>query len=324
MTGPFHTYGPSCLLADEEPELESLYSLTDPPDIRSHFFYVSSLPIDDPLAPLPVATGQTSGNEKTPPQPFSARDNLALESAWTDLREAQKGKSGHSGPRPETSSRNQHGVAVPGRESPLGGSHPNKTGSQGDARLGSSRGVHSNPTSVPVDISENAGVGGVGARQQKRGFSSPLNESHSAKRRSHSPPDEGAEGQKLGSSLQGPSSRDASFSGAPFARAPISQPESPFGRSVESLVSKDGNEWQAELRTNVTHPLPPKPSGLRASVSLDEIDVDEPTEQSSVQESQTKIPVGALRLHLVEVPNLKVWHPFFNVFSWTLLNEVYR
>lgn len=303
MTGPFHTYGPSCLLADDEPDLVSLYSLTDPPDMRSHFFYVSSLPIDDPLAPLPAATGQASENEKIPPQPFSARDNIALEAAWTNLREAQKGKSGHIESRPGTSSKNQSGLTVPVRGSPVDSDHYTKPGSQGDASLGSSKGAQSNPRSVPLGISENLGVN---TRQRKRGFSSPLNESHSAKRRSQSPPDEGPGGQELASSLQGTSSRDANISGSPFARAPISQPGSPSGRSVESLVSKDGNEWQAELRANAPHQSSSKPSGLRATVSLDEITVDDPTEHSSVQESQTKIPVGSLRLHLVELPNLKV------------------
>ncbi|KAJ5106794.1 hypothetical protein N7456_003469 [Penicillium angulare] len=314
MTGPFHTYGPSCLLADEEPEPVSLYSLTDPPDIKSHFFYVSSLPIDDPLAPLPAATGQTPENEKTPPQPFSARDNIALESAWTDLREAKKSKPDDSGSRSETPSKKQPGVAVPGHESPLDGGHANQTGSQWNASLGTSRGAQSNPPSVPLGISQSPGVS---ASRRKRGFS--LNESHSAKRRSHSPPEQEFEEQQVASSLQGGSSRDASFSGSPFARAPISQPESPFGHSVESLVSKDGNEWQAELRTDVPHPSSSKPSGLRAAVSLDDIDVNDPAEPSSIEESQTNIPVGALRLHLVELPNLKMkpiyWSPLHDVSS---------
>ncbi|KAJ6102379.1 hypothetical protein N7486_004806 [Penicillium sp. IBT 16267x] len=313
MTGQFHTYGPSCLLTEVEPELTSLYSLSAPPEIRSQFFYVSSLPIDDPLAPLPAASGQASGNERAPPQPFSARDNLALETAWSDLREAQRMKSGSSGSRPATS-KGRAGIAVPGHESAFEANRRQRMAARGDSSLGSSRGTPSNSTSIPEEL---AGPSGTGASHRKRMFSSSLNESSTAKRRSLSPPGEDVERQEVATSLQAPPSRDASISGSPFIRAPDSQLGTPLGHSFESLASKDGAEWQAELRINTPHHSSSKPSGLRATVSLEDTSVDDAAETADSEESQTNIPVGALRLHLVELPNLKMkpiyWSPLHDV-----------
>ncbi|KAJ5656560.1 hypothetical protein N7507_008510 [Penicillium longicatenatum] len=313
MTGPFHTYGPSCLLTDDEPELKSLYSLSSPPEIRSQFFYVSSLPIDDPLAPLPAASGQAWGNERAPPQPFSARDNIALETAWSDLREVQQRKSGSSESHAGVS-KGRAGIAVPGHASIFEANRRQRTAARGDSSLGSSRGTTSNSMSIPDEVARPTGSG---ASHRKRMFSSSLNESSRAKRESFSPPGEDSERHEIASSLQAPPSRDASISGSPFIRAPDSQPGIPLGRSFESLASKDGAEWQAELRSNTPHHSSSKPSGLRATVSLEDTSVDDAAEIADPEEVQTKIPVGAMRLHLVELPNLKMkpiyWSPLHDI-----------
>lgn len=100
MTGLAHTYGPSCLLYDgphstTEP---STSNSTEPPKARAQFFYLSSLPIDDPLTPLPQPSGSSSStNAKVPPQPFSGKDNIALEEAWRGLREAREAREKLSG-----------------------------------------------------------------------------------------------------------------------------------------------------------------------------------------------------------------------------------
>lgn len=56
-----------------------------PPPVASRFFYTSSVPIDDPLSPLPPPT---TGNApaRQPPKPFSEYDNAALDKAWHELR----------------------------------------------------------------------------------------------------------------------------------------------------------------------------------------------------------------------------------------------
>lgn len=80
MPSPPHTFGPTCALYQpRDPPLEA----QEPPNAKAQFFYVSALPIDDPLSPLPpVASESKSARSKYPPQPFSIRDNAALEEAW--------------------------------------------------------------------------------------------------------------------------------------------------------------------------------------------------------------------------------------------------
>ncbi|KAK2763286.1 hypothetical protein FQN54_009922 [Arachnomyces sp. PD_36] len=94
MTGLAHTYGPSCLLYDgphNTAEQPTSTSSTTPPRVRAQYFYISPLPIDDPLTPLPQpSAGSNSTNAKLPPQPFSGKDNIALEEAWRKLREERE------------------------------------------------------------------------------------------------------------------------------------------------------------------------------------------------------------------------------------------
>ncbi|GKZ36677.1 hypothetical protein AbraIFM66950_007852, partial [Aspergillus brasiliensis] len=127
----------------------------------------------------------------------------------------------------------------------------------------------------------------------------------------------GPDGAESTSSRSYPS-RDVSISGSPFARAPISPRHSPLGRSVESISSKDEN--QESLIDPPAQPAP-KPSGLRTTIrqsSPDETD-GETGEPNLVEEPRHKVPVGASRLHLVELPSLKMkpiyWSPLHDISS---------
>ncbi|KAJ9662856.1 hypothetical protein H2198_001084 [Neophaeococcomyces mojaviensis] len=82
-----HSYGPTCALYESDPESPVGDGLT-PPKVKAQFFYVSTLPIDDPLSPLPQIQVGTIANQ--PPQPFSARDNAALEEAWQGYQARQE------------------------------------------------------------------------------------------------------------------------------------------------------------------------------------------------------------------------------------------
>lgn len=348
MTGPFHTYGPTCLLVDEEPELSSLYALSTPPEIRSHFFYVSSLPIDDPLAPLPPPTsGQASEDERTPPKPFSARDNLALEKSWQELGKARESQQvGQSGPLPESPTA-RSGIAVPGQGSTSDVERRRKLAVRGDASLSSTGSTPSEQPSLPDelpsrsfksrsghpgtsadarpenyaerrlmvssiedDVKDGNPSRSTGSAYRKRDRSTSVNKSLSTKRRSSSPVDHDTEDVHHESvSVRANRSRDASISGSPFIRAPVSQSHSPFGRSVESLPPRDVSHEGPELRVPVTPRSVPKPSGLRTTMSLEGLSQDLTREEESGEDSQIKIPVGASRLHLVELPNLKVCIP---------------
>lgn len=333
MTGLFHTYGPTCLVADDEPDLPSLYSRSTPPDIRSHFFYISSLPIDDPLAPVPPPSGQVNESQRLPPNPFSARDNLALEASWREVGKTRQAEGGCSGAARPGSSKGRSAIAVPSKGSTLGVARHRKATNQEGSSLLNSRSSNTSsfpdehlpryPKSRPGDTrAENYaarrqpvssvedfadGIPGSIGSLRKRDRSSSLTESPAANRRSNSPPELGEGGQDVDAGLRANPSRDASISGSPFIRAPASPSQSPLGRSLESLPSKDGaNEWQSEVRSSAPSRSAPKPSGLRATVSLDEIAQNEPEEDISHEDPQEKIPVGASRLHLVELPNLQV------------------
>ncbi|MCJ1383688.1 hypothetical protein MMC17_006802 [Xylographa soralifera] len=93
MAVPVHYYGPSCALHEDFNKFTRKASeLSDEaPQIRPHFFYSSTLPIDDPLSPLPaLSTSSPSASAKVHPRPFSTYDNAALEEAWQGLRKAEE------------------------------------------------------------------------------------------------------------------------------------------------------------------------------------------------------------------------------------------
>lgn len=336
MAGPLHTYGPTCLLADDDPDPSTWYSLSEPPKVRAQFFYTSSLPIDDPLSALPPpSSGQTAKNERAPPQPFSVKDNIALEEAWRNLRETTSERAAGS-KKPPTVVRNA-GIAVPGKES-VNDTERRHTGSRGDGSLtGIDESPPNNHTSStddqPFRSSRGDAVGGTGdsvpwGRSQAGSAQDDGSDNHNqrkmelflsdqdnaAKRVAGTPSasENPSMGGFEGGSLPGKSSHDASISGSPFARAPIAQLQSPLGRSVESVSSKGGSSnIQAEPYYAGPHHTATKPSDLRNSIGQDNSSEGPIIEAGAVDQdtSQLKVPVGVSRLHLVELPNLKVSFP---------------
>ncbi|CAG7925475.1 unnamed protein product [Penicillium olsonii] len=335
MTGPIHTYGPSCVL--EEPVRTDTQSA---PDIQTQFFYISALPIDDPLAPLPPPANQ-AGVERLPPKPFSARDNIALEEAWRDLRERKK-KDAESQKQKSHAESRPFGIAVPGHDSESNVRPRRKTASRHDPSLVESRGsTLSNPSSLLDELHSRSHKSHValnsnptatrakeishddhedcssddGAKHdtptdlgtaRKRARSSSVNESSAAKRRSSSllEIENIDEGEESGSPRDN-RPHDASMSGSPFIRAPIPQSQTPLGRSFESTSTKEGgSDWQAEVRASAPKSAP-KPSGLRTTFSVDQLTLDSQDDRTEEPDTQSKIPVGVSRLHLVELPNLK-------------------
>ncbi|TGZ80048.1 hypothetical protein EX30DRAFT_396620 [Ascodesmis nigricans] len=61
-----------------------------PPPLNAFWFYTSSLPIDDPLSPIPVVAPTGKQN----PRPFAAYDSAALESAYQELLTETRSRSG--------------------------------------------------------------------------------------------------------------------------------------------------------------------------------------------------------------------------------------
>ncbi|KAL4893586.1 DDHD domain-containing protein [Aspergillus ambiguus] len=341
---PIHTYGPTCLLADDDADPSSWYTSEHPPAVRPQFFYISSLPIDDPLTALPPPTaGQGPANERAPPQPFSIKDNITLEEAWQSIRRTRLQRGARSVPPREVAGARNSGISVPGRGSAAGthgsasltGSHHSpdsmRAFSPDDLSSQKPRALNEDETSVgnrslsrsswERQVGDSATSSPLSSRKRE---SSPTRTPKTVRRRASGSPrrDDAIMGGMENTSPRMYPSRDGSISGSPFARVPTTHPRSPLGRSVESVSSMDGDkEAHAELPSSATSHMASRPSGLRTSIHQDEPSDDsrrEPEERSEEEEeAQAKIPVGVSRLHLVELPNLKMkpiyWSPLHDI-----------
>ncbi|KAL1863479.1 hypothetical protein Plec18170_000314 [Paecilomyces lecythidis] len=344
-TIPAHTYGPTCLLADKDEDPATIRSSPSPPRLRAQFFYASSLPIDDPLAPLPIPSGSSSSAyEKFPPQPFSARDNIALEKAWKELRDTRETKLSRSsrthgnGPPKATK--------IPGRHHKLTSrlGTPTKVGSQDDKRTGADDTLrHSSREPESIPPSPAAGPIGVGGQhtnlkgddatgdgsgsindQRKRELS-PLGGRHkSAKRKTTSSPSGEAHLEPESAILQGSFSSDMNISGSPFIRAPSRRPDlqsdSPMDPSsygtTQSFRPSSARGVRAEEVIDPDTAVPRSSGSRRESTQIPE-SPDRLLDKLEDDVPQAVIPVGHSRLHLVELPNLKMkpiyWSPVHDI-----------
>ncbi|KAL4980994.1 DDHD domain-containing protein [Aspergillus desertorum] len=351
MAGPLHTYGPTCLLDDDDPDPSTWHSLIQPPRPRPQFFYVSSLPIDDPLSSLPPPSSGHAPDERVPPQPFSVTDNIALEEAWLSLRvQRLKGIRKRKTLVADSQEVNA-GIAVPGRERVVNADEddqadiPGRAGSQRNRPAGTSSGSHTQNLPQRPASHINDDIGSV----EYQGSGSKLSSDQSApngsipgslstsnplyRKRELSPTgnaksfrrklgelgdDSGFDLGSVGS--LGHHSRDGSISGSPFIRAPVTQPSSPLTQSIDSSSVRDGAQSSHEQTASQTYTAT-KPSGLRTSTYQEEVR-DDSAEHTNIgpeddEKPSAKIPVGVSRLHLVELPNLKMkpiyWSPLHDV-----------
>lgn len=85
-----HTWNTTCVLSQSQnlPTQTHNEDSNYVPSATAQFFYTSSLPIDDPLSIVPIPTASVNAST-LPPQPFSAHDNAALESAWRSFTSAE-------------------------------------------------------------------------------------------------------------------------------------------------------------------------------------------------------------------------------------------
>ncbi|PWY89049.1 hypothetical protein BO70DRAFT_359365 [Aspergillus heteromorphus CBS 117.55] len=334
-TGPIHTYGPTCFLADDDPDPSSWFLQDRPPAARPQFFYTSPLPIDDPLAALPSG-GQGPENERAPLHPFSVRDNATLEDTWKalqrDVRQRLSGKSKFqdgaapagnwetNGPDREFMGRRSDAPSLGGSAPPL--SWDNRMPTDLRMRPGNEAG-EANGNNRARERSRTVGSSleyghtfDTGTRQRKERALSDKLRTVETKASGTSLNEETAPDGAEGTSPRSYPSRDASITGSPFARAPISQMQSALGRSVGSASSNDGDEVpQTVPMTQAAS----KPSGLRTSIRQrsPEGSDDETGGPAPIDETQSKVPVGASRLHLVELPTLKMkpiyWSPLHDI-----------
>ncbi|PKY07236.1 phosphatidic acid-preferring phospholipase A1 [Aspergillus campestris IBT 28561] len=357
MAGPIHTYGPTCLLREDDPEPSAWYAQDTPPKVRAQFFYNSSLPIDDPLSSLPPPAADPE-DEDGPPQPFSVKDNIALEEAWLSAHEAAKQKaSGITECQESPQSKRNSVLSIPEQTPVLETGHSKPARDHAGSLVGGRRSSTSAPArsldhDAPIRPRTHQGTGSVesGSGQYLEGLhtrasldrnvgeidkagsinprkrdQSPTGNRHANRRHvSESPKrDDTAIEVPDSSSPRGYRSREASISGSPFARTGFTQPQSPLGRSVESASSKDDVQAsRSEHHTRSHSHSAPKPSGLRTSVHLERspdgpLEEEESDGPSENQIPQFQIPVGVSRLHLVQLPDLKMkpiyWRPLHDI-----------
>ncbi|CAK1358307.1 putative phospholipase [Cercospora beticola] len=164
---------------------QHLHFQEPPPPVKARFFYTSSIPIDDPLSPLPPPTSSTTAASRQPPKPFSEYDNDALDRAWTDLR---KKILVYNEERGEKIGSQEGSQVRPRKGSNASGSQRRGSGSRPAEILRAKAGAH-----VPSGLSHVEGAGDEGP-------SSVPDSTHSAT--------------ELASSLE------SNTTGTPFARAP--------------------------------------------------------------------------------------------------------
>ncbi|OAL40475.1 hypothetical protein AYO20_00211 [Fonsecaea nubica] len=316
MAQPVHTLGPTCAFYEDEPDDNSSDGLA-PSKVKAQFFYVSSLPIDDPLSPLPPVS--TDKATDLPPQPFSVRDNAALEEAWQTF---QKGYGAVEG---EQGGSRKKGFAqgifsfsqLRDAQDTTGESQATKSGSsrtRGISR-GRPKAAPKSPSSGSEVMLEHAHNGSkrdatpVDAEELRRNnqlLQQPSKDSIKHKRRFSPFHRRHKEGKDDHDTLPRPANLDetaacatqpsqdpsSDISGRPFARAPS-------GRNISSALTyepgfSDGSEAESRSRS--------RSSGRRRKKGKDN--------------EKAYVPVGVSRLHLVELPDL-VMKPIY----WSPIND---
>jgi len=339
-----HSYGPTCALYESDND-HPVADGTTPPKIKAQFFYASPLPIDDPLSPLPPITSEQIANQ--PPQPFSSRDNAALEEAWQGFHRRQEEFKARPGSRglhrmfsfpkfqsgqiltPELTSpvaessgfafptmpdfRSQSRNSISRRKSSRKASSrshsPVMTRKQSDRTTKLSTAPESEVMLDQDDGQEN----GTSRQQTVEEIAEEL-DFGTVKRRTHRSP-MGEHRRRNGSADITPPTEDAI---PEHEEIPASDPTlvpSYTAIGEESAISgrpfaRAPSTRQAMSRTNGNTPLPSprlEKSQVKTTTSL------RPADPLSEERRKTFVPVGVSRLHLVEFPDLAMkpiyWSP---------------
>ncbi|KAF3482197.1 DDHD domain-containing protein [Arthroderma uncinatum] len=349
MSAPAHTYGPTCLLY-EAPGNTVIKGGPDevippPPTVRSQFFYLSSLPIDDPLTPITAPA--TGSHTQLPPRPFSSRDSIALEEAWQALRvdfeREAKSDARERGSRestlklrglPEDIQRNRRGsdgqlirnsktlpvsrLRLEGKEnkrSPLGAREIFVDGSV-------------TASSTPPNPRKGTPPDSGTSKQRRRTLGSyetserlqkcqemPAQSTPKTPTRCGTPYQNGEDARMRAMA-------DTNVTGSPFIRAPVRD------RSDSAASSAWGNEDILEQmkrpQNEGNSSTPPLTAALELDGDVKSKPGDEPFKSESRPSSAgsevdtgVTVTVGATRLHLVELPKLQM-KPIY----WSPVNDI--
>ncbi|KAL8716889.1 MAG: hypothetical protein Q9225_005812 [Loekoesia sp. 1 TL-2023] len=335
-----HTYGPDCSLQPESNVFTRRASTVsaDAPLLRAQFFYSSPLPIDDPLSPVPPPSNKPVTASRVSPRPFSVADNQALEEAWQLLQQTRserhdekrrsRSKHGRGSKATEAISSEAQSIGISGQLAEKTDEAPKEEVAPPHSPTDPHLVLCDNPDHIPFDtalpitpneIGQDEHAAGVPKkhrtpfhRQDKAGNdeepaqSSPTGRlSRHFKRPSIDTP--------YGSS---PSERDTT--GTPFLRVASRL------RSRSRLRNPAANEPQTDGNASASE-------GDEAGKTETDSEAGSPVHRSNTVRherrssrqqkgpKQITVPVGVSRLHLVEMPDLKMgpiyWDPVHDISS---------
>ncbi|KAH7409227.1 DDHD domain-containing protein [Cadophora sp. MPI-SDFR-AT-0126] len=300
---PAHTYGPGCHLA---PALAVSGSdgQGDIPPLKTHFFYASPLPLDDPLSAIPIPTGD-SKSTKHPPRPFSARDNNALEEIWLGF--SPSGHKRHTG-------HHKGGKSASPDTTPAAGG-PSCCDHFESGVGGDSVAERSAVTEAPKLRAHNK------QRIGERSSSQKDSESHLKSTQHRKFPDEGSHQFEGGKPIYGKKdlldlqagttdalstslptkSEETGTTGLPFAQFSASkEPVLPPNEQLdEGLAGNSRNASRDKLD----------------SAEVETVHINDCKSHKS--KDQAEVPVGISRLHLVKMPALQM-HPIY----WSPVHDI--
>ncbi|KAI4286852.1 MAG: hypothetical protein L6R35_003892 [Caloplaca aegaea] len=347
-----HTYGPDCSLQHESNVFTRRASTisTDAPLIKAHFFYSSPLAIDDPLSPVPSPSSKPATASKLPPRPFSVADNKALEEAWQHLQKAKSER--HDARRQRSRSRSKQARSSKATDTvqPDVGDEVREKGE--DAEKGGNPYRYAptdphlvlcdNPEHIPFDSALPVTPGEIGQEELEAGI--PRKHRSSFHKHERAGKDEGADPtsptQRLSRHLKrasadtpygsSPSERDTT--GTPFLRAASRLRSRSRLRKAEQRLAdgaasaSEGDESldpQPAMSDQKSKGVPDNlesDSALRSPIHLSkDTGYDRNIFRRHKKGLQTTVTVGISRLHMVEMPDLKMgpiyWDPVHDISS---------
>ena len=329
MSDAPHTLGPTCVFHDDE--VTNLPSDSpNPPPIKAQFFYVSSVPIDDPLSPLPPVSSDTKSADSHQPQPFSSRDNAALTEAWQGVEHliASSNKIGKELRRPQLAERGRTlGELVRFPRFKGDGKSPTVASlSKNDKPAAAITETSDHISIKSLDRPSRTSATSLSLQKLKsppmtEGDGSVVDETSERasqkKRRRFSPfrktkvPDEG-DASTISPAYLVPTDEDADsdISGRPFARTPTLKTVD--GQDDKSLVITAAESHCRKREVSSGSPSSPARSKLHNIFHPHKEE-----EEGQVKEEKVVIPVGVSRLHLVEMPDL-LMKPIY----WNPINDI--
>ncbi|KAL8732471.1 MAG: hypothetical protein Q9166_002684 [cf. Caloplaca sp. 2 TL-2023] len=338
-----HTYGPDCSLHPDSNLFTRRASTAsvDAPLIRAQFFYSSPLPIDDPLSPVPPLSNKSAVLSRVPPRPFSVADNKALEEAWQLLHKDGGGrqdvKRSRSRLKRDRSSRATEAIRIETDSFTSSSELAEKTHDQASPRLPTDPllVLSDDPDHIPFDVTLPVNADEIIQDEIEAGI--PKRHRTTFHRHEKAEKDEdtnpSSPSEKTSLHIKRPTT-DAPYGSSPSERDTTG---TPFLRVASRLRSRSRSrkapaiEGEPDGADHDTQPLVQGGQSQEAGAVLTETesDVGSPVHRNKVMKhekrsfrrhkghKQVTVPVGISRLHLVEIPQLKMgpiyWDPIHDI-----------